>query len=73
MTAVTKPTLLGSYTDPNFLTTVRRITDAKAQFNADYAKPVYSTMPAWNADETYLILYVPGQGHKLFNGKTYAF
>lgn len=30
MTAVAKPALLGSYTDPNFLTTVRRITDAKA-------------------------------------------
>lgn len=73
MTAVAKPALLGSYTDPNFLTTIRRITDAKAQFNADYAKPVYSTMPAWNADESYLILYVPEQGHKLFNGKTYAY
>ena len=73
MGTVTKPALLGSYTDPQFKTTIRRITDANAQFGASYAKPVYSTMPAWNVDETYLILYVPGSGHKLFNGKTYAF
>ena len=73
MGTVTKPALMGSYTDPQFKTTIRRITDANAQFGASYAKPVYSTMPAWNVDETYLILYVPGSGHKLFNGKTYAF
>ena len=34
---------------------------------------MYSTIPARNDDETYMILYVPGSGHKLFNGKTYAF
>jgi hypothetical protein len=73
MTAVAKPARLASYKDPNFGTTVRRITDVVAQFGGEYAKPVYSTMPAWNADESYLLLYVPGQGHKLFNGKTYAF
>jgi hypothetical protein len=73
MTTVAKPARLASYKDPNFGTTVRRVTDVVAQFGGQYAKPVYSTMPAWNADESYLILYVPGQGHKLFNGKTYEF
>lgn len=73
MTNVAKPALLGSYVDPKFGTTVRRITDVVAQFGGSYAKPVYSTMPAWNADETYLLLYVVGRGHVLLNGKTYAF
>ncbi len=71
MTALSKPARLVSYVDPKFGTAVRRITDVVAQFGGSYAKPVYSTMPAWNADETYLILYVVGQGHKLLNGKTY--
>lgn len=73
MTNVGKPALLGSYVDPNFGTTVRRITDVVAQFGATYAKPVYSTMPGWNADESYLLLYVVGAGHVLLHGKTYAF
>jgi hypothetical protein len=73
MTNVAKPALLGSYVDPNFGTTIRRITDVAAQFGGTYAKPVYSTMPAWNADETYLLLYVVGRGHVLLNGKTYAY
>ena len=71
MTVIAKPARLGAYLDPKFGTTVRRISDVVTQFGGSYAKPVYSTMPAWNADETYMLLYVPGQGHKLLNGKTY--
>lgn len=74
MTNVAKPALLGSYVDANFGTTVRRITNVATQFpGRTVAKPVYSTMPGWNADETYLLLYVPSTGHILLNGKTYAF
>jgi hypothetical protein len=73
MTSVAKPARLAAYTDPVFGTTVRRVTDVAAQFGGEYAKPAYSTMPAWNADESYLILYVVGDGHKLFHGKTYEF
>ncbi len=43
--------------------------------------PMYSTIPAWNADESYLILYQTqgysssglSSGWKLYNGKTYKF
>jgi hypothetical protein len=73
-----KPALLGSYTDPNFGTTIRRVTDVTAQgAGATVIKPLYSAVQAWNADETYLILYrVGGSGgsqHLLFNGRTYAY
>lgn len=72
--ALAKPERGKSYVDPAFGTTIRRITDAKAQFSASVAKPVYSTIPAWNADESYLILYVTqgsNTGHHLFDGRTY--
>src|SRR5262249_683049 len=38
--------------------------------------PMYSTMPAWNANETYMILYdrTTGAGrHNLYDGKSYQF
>ena len=75
MTALAKPARGQSVTDPQFGTKIVRITDAAAQFSASVAKPAYSTVPAWNADESYLILYVTqggSAGHYLFNGKTYA-
>jgi hypothetical protein len=35
---------------------------------------MYSTMPAWNADESLLILFNVGAGtHELYDGKTYQF
>jgi len=59
---------------------VVRITDVvgttgKVGVNA----PMYSTIPAWNADESYLILYQTqgysssglSSGWQLYNGKTY--
>ena len=75
MTALAKPARGGAVTDPQFGTRIVRITDAAAQFKASVAKPAYSTIPAWNADESYLILYVTegsSAGHYLFNGRTYA-
>ena len=35
--------------------------------------PMYSTISAWNADETRMILYQVGSGHQLYDGKTYQF
>ncbi|MCB9654091.1 MAG: hypothetical protein H6729_08190 [Deltaproteobacteria bacterium] len=74
MSALTKPPLLGSVVDPEFGTTIRRISNAGA---GHVVKPMYSTIPAWNADESYLILYhtenapLSGQ-HVLYDGRTYA-
>ena len=74
MAALAKPAKGASYTDPQFGTRVVRITDVQADFSATVAKPAYSTMPAWNADESYLVLYVTqgsNTGHHLFDGNTY--
>lgn len=74
MGALSKPAKGQPYTDPQFGTRVVRITDVQADFAAKVAKPVYSTMPAWNADESYLVLYITqgsNTGHHLFDGETY--
>lgn len=74
MGTLAKPAKGQPYTDPQFGTRVVRITDVQADFAAKVAKPVYSTMPAWNADESYLVLYVTqgsNTGHHLFDGRTY--
>jgi hypothetical protein len=66
-----RPGYLQAITDPAFGVTIRRITDAGS---GKAIKPAYSTIPAWNADESYLLLYDVNNGiHKLYNGKTYAF
>ena len=76
MTAVTKPGVGQTYVDPEFGTLVRRISDAATLVGASgIIKPMYSTIQAWNADESYLILYWTGgtgAGHHLYDGKTYA-
>jgi hypothetical protein len=76
MTAVTKPAKGQAFVDPQFGTTVRRISDASSAVGAaGVIAPMYSTVQAWNADESYLILYHTGgsgAGHHLYNGKTYA-
>jgi hypothetical protein len=70
MTALARPALLGTVVDPQFGTTIRRITDSGA---SGAIKPMYSTIPAWNADESRLILYDVASGHRLHDGRTYAF
>ena len=68
-----------SFTDPNFGTTIRKLTDVRNDGRANNLAlvPVYSTISAWNADESLMILYrtsgVASGVHELFNGKTYAF
>ncbi|MGE5096892.1 MAG: hypothetical protein ACM3SO_17280 [Betaproteobacteria bacterium] len=63
-----------SFVDPNFKTTIRRLTDVKADGRGGSALvPAYSTISAFNADESYLILYRAGVGHELYDGKTYRF
>lgn len=73
MTALAKPGVGQFVIDPQFGTTIRRITNVGG---TGVIKPAYSTIPAWNADESYLILYQTGTanaGHHLYNGKTYQY
>lgn len=75
-TALAKPALHEAVVDPDFGTTIRRVTDVATQWpGATVAVPAYPTIPAWNADESSLLLYVtePSQGWALFDGKTYAY
>jgi len=77
MTALPKPAPGEPLIDPEFRTRIVRITDVAAQLRstAGAAKPAYSTIPAWNADESYLIVYVTQKsgaaGHFLLDGHTY--
>ncbi len=65
------PAYLGTVTDPSFGTTIRRITDAGPGENI---RTMYSTIQAWNADETRMILYKrPGAKHILLDGFSYQF
>jgi uncharacterized repeat protein (TIGR02543 family) len=72
MTALAKPAVGVAVTDPQFGTTIRRISDVGGTDGV--IKTAYSTIPAWNADESYLILYhtnTTSSGHHLYDGKTY--
>lgn len=73
MTPLARPAVGVAVTDPEFGTNIRRITDVGA---GGVLKPMYSTVPAWNADESYLILYHTGDvsgRHELYDGRTYQF
>jgi len=66
-----KPSYLEPYHDPTFGAKVTRITNSA---HGEVNKPAYSTMQAWNADESLMILYrtgVEGTGHYLHDGHTY--
>ena len=68
--AVAKPPFMKYYKDPAFGTKVMRITRAR---EGEVFKPAYSTMQAFNADESLLLLYRGGENpaHLLLNGATY--
>lgn len=70
--SMAKPARGNRYFDPQFNQVVTRVTDVAAQFpGSTICCPVYSTMPAWNADMTQLVVYVtpPGE-HWLINMTT---
>lgn len=71
MQDVAKPDYLKTIIDPSFGTIIRRISNGNP---GSVIKPMYSTIQAWNADETRMILYDQTNGvHQLLDGKTYAF
>jgi hypothetical protein len=74
MTTLAKPALGAVVTDAEFGTKIRRITQATAASGDAAIIPLYSTVAAWNADESLLMLFeVSGGHHKLYDGKTYQF
>jgi hypothetical protein len=70
MTPLAKPAVGVAVTDPEFGTTLRRITDVGG---TGAIKPMYSTVQCWNADESLLVLYEVGHGHRLYDGHTYQY
>jgi hypothetical protein len=73
MKPLDKPAVGGCYVDPSFGGRVCHIAAPSLGGSKAVLKPMYSTMPAWNADETKLILWQREGGHQLYDGKTYAF
>lgn len=71
MQAIAKPAYLETIIDPSFGTTIRRISDAGS---GGVIKPMYSTIQAWNANESLMILYNQLSGiHQLLDGQNYTF
>ncbi|MFS4491711.1 hypothetical protein [Maribacter sp. 2308TA10-17] len=71
MQDIPKPEYLQTITDPSFGTTIRRISNAG---DGNVIKPMYSTIQAWNANESYMILYDQSNGvHQLLDGINYSF
>ncbi len=71
MQALSKPAYLATVVDPSFGTTIRRISNAA---DGNFIVPMYSTVQAWNADESLMILYQGGgTGHILLDGMSYNF
>jgi hypothetical protein len=74
MTALAKPAVGATVTDAELGTTIRRVSDVAASGGSYGIVPLYSTVPAWNADESLLLLYDVGVGdYRLYDGKTYQF
>jgi hypothetical protein len=74
MTDLAKPAVGTTVSDPQFGTTIRRITAVSATSGPSPAlRPLYSTVSAWNADESLLILYNAGHTHELYDGRSYKF
>jgi hypothetical protein len=71
MTGLARPAVGQAVTDPQFGTKIRRVSAASG---ATFAiRPLYSTISAWNADESRVLLYHVNQGHGLYDGRTLQF
>jgi hypothetical protein len=74
MTALAKPAVGQTVTDAEFNTRITRITEVPLGGGSPALRPLYSTVSAWNADESKLILLnVEGGRHELWDGKSYTF
>lgn len=70
-TAIDIPGASACIEDPEFGTRICRVSDAASLgFKGAGVVPMYSGTPAWNADESLLLLYAQGgPGHQLFRGQ----
>jgi hypothetical protein len=74
MPRLERPALRTAYVDPAFGGQVLRITDADPKDGANAViRPMYSTIQAWNADESLLLLWHRKRGHQLYDGRTYEY
>jgi hypothetical protein len=74
MSALAKPAVGATIVDPEFGTSIRRITAVSTSEGENAViKPMYGTVQAWNADESFLILWHRGRGHELYDGRNYRF
>lgn len=69
MSALARPAVGVAMTDPEFRATIRRVTAT----TGTAIVPLQSGTSAWNADESWLVLYEAGVGHRLYEGRSYAF
>lgn len=71
MQDIEKPEYLNEIIDPSFGTTIRRISNSGI---GGIIVPMYSTIQAWNQNESMMILYNQSTGyHELLDGITYQF
>ncbi len=70
MPSLTRPQPGASYQDPIFGSNITRITDA-GSISSGVMRNLYSTIQAWNADESKMILWHRGEGHYLYDGNSY--
>jgi len=74
MTRIERPEPGRAVLDPEFGTTIRRISDAHAESprSGKYGiRTLYTGTPAWNLDQTLLLTYSPGAGYFLYRGGTF--
>ncbi len=70
--AFSKPSVGATLAEPKFGTTMRRLTDARGSGIASIL-PQYSKRQAWNADQSYLLLFTGDGTARLYDGTTYTF
>lgn len=71
MPPLSKPAPLGTYTDPVFGSKITRISNSDG-VNSGIVKTLYSTIQAWNADESRMLLWHRQDGHYLYDGNNYS-
>jgi len=74
MTTLAKPAVGAVVMEPQFGTQIRRISGVASGSDTPAIVPMYSTVSAWNADESRMILLnIPASRHELWDGKSYTF
>lgn len=70
MQAKSRPAPGATYTDAAFGSKITRVSDSTS-LSSGIIRTLYSTIQAWNADESLMLLWHRGQGHFLYHGQSY--